>query len=366
MKFRHRRLVTLAAAPLILGAAVGCADESVTTIANSSEATEESGPPAPAASTATDTATTRPTAPTVTDMDAEAFHVEDDRYGFLLDDGQTTCEFEYDADDPDDAAGTCNVRPVKGPARRPVADTIVFETGATGDSGNTDDDGDGDATDAADGAGAASERTSGRTSERASGRESGAATNGRTADRGAAGIYAEATESRRTAAPDFHVLHANHRVDIGPFSCTALGSASFSCDMGEHTVTVADGVADGAEYRESRGSDRTATRTMSTLAGTAVTGETCGDVVSQEFGQVHGPLRVTAGGVDCEEVLAIIEEYINTPMDSSHGNWNVRQYRNWTCSMPTAATYEREGQHVTCGDGTGNAVAVEGDRGQNG
>ncbi len=342
MRFRHRRLAAFAATPLILGAAVGCADETVTPIANSSETTEKSEPSAPSASTTTETVTVAPTSPTVTDMDAEAFHVEGDRYGFLLDDGQTACEFDYDSDEPDGAAGTCRVRFVQSPAGQPVADTIIFEMGASIDDG--------------DDAGDASERSSERTAEQMTGRNSG--TDGDTG-----GIYAEALESRRAATPDFNFLPANHRVHIGPFSCTALGSSSFTCDMGEHTVTVADGVAEGAEYRESRGSDRMATRTLGPLADVTVTGETCGDVASEEFGQIRGPLRVTAGGVDCEEVLAIIDQYLDTPMDSNHGNWNIRQYGNWTCSMPTAATYEREGQHVICGDGTGNAVAVEGDRG---
>lgn len=321
----------------------------MTAIADSSDTMGDSGAPGPSASTASGTegtATASANSPAVTDMDAEDFRIDGDRYGFLLADGRTACEFSYSEDAAGGAtnataaggntardrvanavanavtgatgaagnvSGTCHVRELQGTAGQPAPDTIVFDAGGTTEGA-------------------------------------------------APGIYAEATAFRLIAAPDIRVLNPNQRVEIGPFTCTALGTAAFSCDMGAHSVTVSDGIADGALFRESTESTRPATRAMRPLPGNVTAGADCGNVASEEFEHIEGPLRVTAGTVDCSEILPIIYEYINTPIDAHHGNWNVRQYRNWTCSMPTAATYEREGQHVTCGDGTGNAVAIEGDR----
>ena len=88
-------------------------------------------------------------------------------------------------------------------------------------------------------------------------------------------------------------------------------------------------------------------------------GATCGHATSTEFPTLDGkPVVVRQGQVDCEKAMRIVNEYLATPTDAHHGNWNVRQYGDWHCSMPTAGEIMRKGWALGCSENSDSFSGV--------
>lgn len=399
-------------APLIISGLAACASPTVDNAASSSEGGAASG-----SDLTRNPAPTRNEIPEPTDREPGDFGDADNGYVFVLEDGATACRLPAGGEG-DGATAECHLASNGRGGPNGTLDALVFEPGTgifsqrisgggigalIGDTGRGAGRAarDGDSGRGGNGSGSSerggfergradetgADRTDGDATESGDDTDSPAATDSREeatttpsagasddagnaddrdrdADRGGDGDRDNATDAAdedgegRTVAA---TLFSGERITAGGIACTALGGGDFTCTMGDdHRVTVRGGDIQGAAHRGARPTGETTRMARNAPdAGSHREGERCGDITSEVFDHIDGPLVVTVGTVDCAEIRPIVQKYVDTPLDSGNGNWNVRQYGNWTCSMPTAATIEREGNHVTCGDGTGNAVAVK-------
>lgn len=170
------------------------------------------------------------------------------------------------------------------------------------------------------------------------------------------------TSGEATLGPDiagyvpfpYKTLGADERVTVRGITCTAHGGSDITCAAGGTTVEIKDGhtpdlpVDDGGLASSSnRG------------GSTTKTSGSCGTIDLGDRGKKD--LMVRDGRVDCDDVLPIVQEYVDTPADPYHGQWNVREYGTWSCSMPSAGQVARTGYSISCGTMDGKSVGIRAD-----
>lgn len=156
-------------------------------------------------------------------------------------------------------------------------------------------------------------------------------------------------------------LREGERIKGSGAACTALGGADFSCEAGGTTVTFVDGESPdipvlqggpGAVAENRSGGSRSSN-------GNVRTSGSCGRVESVLSRGASGDVMVREGRVDCDEVVPIVQEYVDTPRDANHGMENWRFYGDWTCKNPRVLGGGVPMFLVSCSTDDGRVVAIE-------
>ena len=132
------------------------------------------------------------------------------------------------------------------------------------------------------------------------------------------------------------VLHPDQRIEVAGITCTATAPDAVDCSRGDDTFSYDAGSFTSSTWR----------------APWTGIGDTWGDADKGEFPDLASTTtRVTRRPVDCDEVMDSLNGYLATPTDAHHGNANLREVGEWTCSMPTWGTSQMNGLLVDCYQG---------------
>ncbi|WP_162986108.1 hypothetical protein [Corynebacterium xerosis] len=176
---------------------------------------------------------------------------------------------------------------------------------------------------------------------------------------GAAGLTTDMHTIDRTG---IETLKSGQRIEVDGISCTALGGSDFSCEANGREVVFEDGkTPDIPVVSGGAGSIQKSVEPGSGGAGSSsvkTAGKTCGQVTVGSGDRSLKTVEVRKGSVDCDEILPIVEEYLNTPADSNYGGPNTRTYGDWTCAIQNPMQAQKNGYDVSCGTIDGRAVGV--------
>lgn len=158
---------------------------------------------------------------------------------------------------------------------------------------------------------------------------------------------------------DYQTLGANERVTLRGVTCTAHGGSDITCEASGTTVEVKNGEAPEIPVVDGMGggSDSRADGSGSEGAGVRTSGA-CGTVQSSSRPNLSGDVLVREGTIDCDEVMPIVERYIETSSDGQHGMENWRFYGNWTCTNPRELGGAEPQFVVSCFTDDGDRVAI--------
>lgn len=140
----------------------------------------------------------------------------------------------------------------------------------------------------------------------------------------------------KTADASATILHSDQRIKVAGITCTATAPYAVDCSHGDDTFSYDAGSFTSSAWR---------------TPWTGI-GDTCGDADEGKFPDLASTTtRVARGPVDCDEVMESLNDYLATPTDAHHGNTNLREVGEWTCSMPTWGTSQMNGLLVDCYQG---------------
>ncbi|MER7683307.1 hypothetical protein ABT031_43040, partial [Streptomyces sp. NPDC096934] len=60
---------------------------------------------------------------------------------------------------------------------------------------------------------------------------------------------------------------------------------------------------------------------------------------------------VVSGTISCADALTVMDTYRGLPLDSAHGNANIREFDGWNCASPTYVMSRELGYGSRCSKG---------------
>ena len=168
------------------------------------------------------------------------------------------------------------------------------------------------------------------------------------------GYYPTITES---GPPGAAVLPVNSQLTVDDTTCTAI-SGGFECSADSNQVRYVDGnlTLTGTQTTTTAVPTTIPTTTPPTAYGApmdvytdsttpAAPGTTCGASTGRRV------LTVVSGTISCADALTVMDTYRGLPLDSAHGNANIREFDGWNCASPTYVMSRELGYGSRCSKG---------------